>query len=70
MPQNSTQGMQPNLVASGIFVRRKKWKNENTGHLVFQGASSVGRGILMKRNDRDTIHFDGEYGNIDLLYKD
>ena len=40
---------------------------ENSGHLVFQGVSPLGRGILKKRNNRETIHFNGEYGNINLL---
>ena len=42
---------------------------ENSGHPVFQGVSPLGRGILKKRNNRDTIHFNGEYGNINLLYR-
>ena len=42
---------------------------ENSGHLVFQGISPLGRGILEKSNNRDSIHFHGEYGNIDLLYR-
>ena len=42
---------------------------ENSGHPVFQGMSPLGRGILKKRNNRKTIHFNGEYCNIDLLYR-
>ena len=41
---------------------------ENPGHLVFQEISPLGRGILKKKNNRDTIHFNGEYYNIDLLH--
>ena len=40
---------------------------ENSGHPVFNGLSLVGRGILKKKNNRDTIHDNGEYCNIDLL---
>ena len=40
---------------------------KNSGHPVFQGVSPLGRGILKKKNNRDTIHFNGEYCNIDLL---
>ena len=40
---------------------------EHSGHPVFQGMSPLGRGILKKKNNRDTIHFNGEYCNIDLL---
>ena len=42
---------------------------ENPGHPVFQGVNPLGRGILKKKNNRDPIHFNGEYGNINLLYK-
>ena len=41
---------------------------ENSGHPVFQGVSPLGRGILKTKNIRDTIHFNGEYCNIDLLH--
>ena len=40
---------------------------ENSGLPVFQEVSPLGRGILKKKNNRDTIHFIGEYGNINLL---
>ena len=33
------------------------------------GVSSLGRGILKKKNNRDTILFNGEYGNNDMLYR-
>ena len=42
---------------------------ENSGHPVFQGVSPLGRGILKKRNDRETIHFNGEYGKSNFLYR-
>ena len=42
---------------------------ENPGHLVFQGVSPLGRGILKKRNNRETIHSNGECVNINLLYR-
>ena len=37
---------------------------------VFQGMSPLGRGIPKQKNNRDTIHFNGEYCIIDLLYRD
>ena len=40
---------------------------ENSRHPVFQGMSPLGRGVLKKKNNRDTIHYNGEYCNIDLL---
>ena len=42
---------------------------ENTGHPLFKGVSPLGRGVLKKKNNRDTIHYNGEYCNIDLLYR-
>ena len=42
---------------------------EKSGHPVFKGISPLGRGILKRKNNRDTIHFNGEYSNIDLLYR-
>ena len=42
---------------------------ENSGHPVFQGVSPLGRGILKKKNNRQTIHFNGEFCNIYLLYR-
>ena len=41
-------------------------KFENSGHLVFQGVSPLGRGILKQRNNQETIHFNGENGNMYL----
>ena len=34
---------------------------------VFQWVSPLGRGILKKKKNRGTIHFNGEYCNVDLL---
>ena len=42
---------------------------ENSGHPVFKGVSPVGRGILKKKNSRDTLHYNGECCNIDSLYR-
>ena len=61
-PEKKASGiedMQPIMVASGIFVRHKVKIFENSGHPVFQGVSPLGRGILKKKNNRDTIHFNG-----------
>ena len=38
-----------------------------TNDLVFQWVSPLGRGILEKKNNRGTIHFNGEYCSVDLL---
>ena len=42
---------------------------ENSRHPVFQGISPLGRGILKRENNRNTVDFNGEYDNIDLLYR-
>ena len=63
--------MQPMMVASGIFVLHQWWKiSRNSGHPVFLGMSPLGRGLLKKKSVRDTIHFNGEYWNIDLAVQD
>ena len=70
-PEKKASGikdMQPIMVASGIFVRHKWWKNLRIQDIRIPGGSPLGLGIL-KKNNRDTIHFNGEYGNINLLYR-
>ena len=42
---------------------------ENSGHPVLQRISPLSRGILKRKNDRNRVHFNGEYYNIDLLYR-
>ena len=44
-------------------------KFEDSGHPVFHGMTPLGRRILERKNNRDTIHFNGEYCNVDLLYR-
>ena len=42
---------------------------ENSRHPVFKGINSLGRGFLKKKKGKDTIHFNGEHSNIDLLFR-
>ena len=42
---------------------------ENSRHPVFKEINSLGRGFLKKKKGKDTIHFNGEHSNIDLLYR-
>ena len=42
---------------------------ENSGNPVFKGVSPLGRGTLKMRSGRNTIHFNGECDNIDLLFR-
>ena len=68
MKTSGIKDMQPIMVASGIFRASQMVEDfEISGHQVFQEVSPPGRGILKKRNNRETIHFNGEYCNIDLL---
>ena len=42
---------------------------EKSGHPVFEETSPLGRGILKKKKGKDTINFNGEHPNVDLLYR-
>ena len=43
---------------------------EETGHPVFTGASSaLNRGVMKGKNKKDTIHFNGESSNTELLFR-
>ena len=42
-------------------------KFENSVHPVFKRVSPLGRGTLKMKSGRKTIHFNGEFDNIDLL---
>ena len=73
-PEKKASGikdMQPNMVASGIFVRHKWWKTSRIQDIWYsRSVSPLGRGILKKRNNRETILFNGKYGNINLPVQD
>ena len=45
-----------------------KWWNE-TGHPVFKSISALARGILRRKNIRDTIHFTADAPNTELLFR-
>ena len=42
---------------------------ETSGHPVFKGKSPLGRGTLRMKSGRNTIHFNGEFDNIDFMYR-
>ena len=42
---------------------------ENSGNLVFRGVSPLGRGTLKMRSGRNNIHFNGEFDDIDFLFR-
>ena len=39
---------------------------KDTGHPVFKSISALSRGILKKKNNRDTIHFNADASNTEL----
>ena len=40
-----------------------------TGHPVFKGISALSRGILKRKQNRDTIHFNADSSNTELLFR-
>ena len=42
---------------------------EETGHPVFKGISALNRGIMRRKKSKDTIHYNGESSNVELLYR-
>ena len=42
---------------------------KDTGHPVFKNTSALNRGILKKKNARDTIHFNADASNTELLFR-
>ena len=53
-------------VESSCFTNGGRFREFRTSGI--PGVSPLGRGILKKKNIRDTIHLNGEHCNIDLLY--
>ena len=42
---------------------------KDTRHPVFKSISALSRGILKKKNNRDTIHFNADASNTELLFR-
>ena len=42
---------------------------KDTGHPVFKSISALSRGILKKKNTRDTKHFNADASNTELLFR-
>ena len=53
-----------NSIASQMAQRFKE-----TGHPVFTGASALSRGILRKLKGNETIHFNADASNTELLFR-
>ena len=67
---SGVKDMQPIMVASGIFMFHKWWETSRIPDIRHSKVISLlDRGILKKKNNRDTNHFNGEHCNIDLLYR-
>ena len=48
-----------------LMVERFK----DTGHPVFKSISASSRGVLIKKNNRDTIHFNADASDTELLFQ-
>ena len=48
---------------------RKVERLEDTGHPIFKGVSALIRGILKKKNGRDTKHINADDSNTELLFR-
>ena len=42
---------------------------KDTGHPVLKSIRALSRGILRKKNGRDTIHFNADASNTELLFR-
>ena len=42
---------------------------EESGHPAFKSVSPLARGILRKKNNKETIHFTADASNTELLYR-
>ena len=42
---------------------------KETGHPVFKSISALSRGILKRKNNRDTIHFNADASNTELFFR-
>ena len=60
------------------YTLEGKWDSEatqmverfkDTGHTVFKSIFALGRGILEQKNNRDTIHFNADASNTELLFR-
>ena len=49
------------------FEMVKRFKD--TGHPVVKSISALSRGILKRKNGRDTIHFTADASNTELLFR-
>ena len=49
----------------------QKWFEifEKSTHRVFKGTSALNRVNMRKKKDNDTIHYNGESSNVELLYR-
>ena len=46
-----------------------KRKFEESRPPVFQGTNALNRGVMRKKKDKDTIHYNGESSNVELLFR-
>ena len=66
---SGTMIMRVSLKVNGTFVLQRCWAISRIRDIhCLKGVSPLGRGILKKTKGKDTIHFNGEYSNVDLLH--
>ena len=46
-----------------------KWNSAATGHSVFKSFSALSRGILNKKNGRDTLHFNADVSTSEFHFR-
>ena len=60
------------------YTREGKWDSTptemvkrliETGHPIFKGIGASSRGILKRKNNKDTIHFNADASNAELLFR-
>ena len=66
------------VVRNSSFTLEGKWDStatemverfKDTGHPVFKSISALSRGILKKKSNRDTIHFNADASTTELLFR-
>ena len=71
VPERKRSGMEP-------YTPEETWDStanqmverfKDTGHPVFKSIGALSRGILKKKNGRDTIHFNADASNRELLFR-
>ena len=65
------RGLEKKWYATLSYTPEGKWDSgfKGTGHPVLKSISALRRGILKKKNGRDTIHFNADASNTELTFR-